>query len=67
MSALWAKTETYSFRAWQRLFIIGFSDIAERYLHSLGYEPFECDSEREEARGRCDELINRKNGLFYFL
>ncbi len=43
-----------------------FSDIATRYLESLGYEPFECDSE-EEARLRADELINdHKWPVFFF-
>ncbi len=36
-----------------------FSSISVRYLHSLGYEPFECDSE-DEARKRIDELVPQK-------
>jgi len=37
------------------LHLTKFSDIAERFLAQIGYEPFECDSE-QEARDRVDEL-----------
>jgi UDP-N-acetylglucosamine 4,6-dehydratase len=42
-----------------------FSDIAIRYLESLGFTPFECGSE-DEARGRSAELIARKRWPVYF-
>ena len=42
-----------------------FSDIAVRYLQSLGFEPFECASEGE-ARDRAAELIARKQWPVYF-
>lgn len=42
-----------------------FSDIAVRYLQSMGFEPFECASE-DEARGRSAELIARKQWPVYF-
>ena len=42
-----------------------FSDIAMRYLHSLGFEPFQCSTE-EEARGRALELIPKKIWPVYF-
>ena len=42
-----------------------FSDIAVRYLESLGFTPFECASE-DEARGRSAELIARKQWPVYF-
>ncbi|MFO0961576.1 MAG: UDP-N-acetylglucosamine 4,6-dehydratase [Phycisphaerales bacterium] len=42
-----------------------FSDIAVRYLQSLGYEPFECASE-EEARSRAGELIAQRKWPCYF-
>jgi UDP-N-acetylglucosamine 4,6-dehydratase len=42
-----------------------FSDIATRYLHALGYEPYECASE-EEARGRASELIAQRKWPVYF-
>ncbi|MBM4113964.1 MAG: UDP-N-acetylglucosamine 4,6-dehydratase [Phycisphaerae bacterium] len=42
-----------------------FSDIAVRYLQSLGYEPHPCESE-EEARSRASELIPRRRWPCYF-
>lgn len=42
-----------------------FSDIAVRYLESLGYSPVECDSE-DEARGRAEELIAARKWPVYF-
>ena len=36
-----------------------------RYLESLGYEPYECESE-DEARGRADELIAQSKWPVYF-
>lgn len=47
------------------LHLTRFSDIAVLYLKSLGFEPFECDSE-EEARARTHELIPRKRWPVYF-
>jgi FlaA1/EpsC-like NDP-sugar epimerase len=44
---------------------ITFSDIAERYLRQIGYEPFCCASE-EEARDRAAELIAKKQWPCYF-
>ena len=49
----------------EHLDLVRFSEIAMRYLLGLGYEPYECDSE-EEARGRSEELINRKRWPVYF-
>jgi Predicted nucleoside-diphosphate sugar epimerases len=45
----------------EELDLTRFSDIAVRFLESLGFEPYECASE-DEARDRADELIARKNG-----
>lgn len=42
-----------------------FSQIAERYLRSLGYEPVECASE-EEARARVSELKAQRKWPVYF-
>lgn len=42
-----------------------FSDIAVRYLDSLGYEAFECASE-DEARARAPELIAARKWPVYF-
>ena len=42
-----------------KLHLITFSEIATRYLNSMGYEPYECDTE-DEARDRCEELIKAK-------
>jgi FlaA1/EpsC-like NDP-sugar epimerase len=42
-----------------------FSDIAARYLSSLGFQPFECETE-DEARNRAAELIPKKQWPVYF-
>ncbi len=49
----------------EQLHLTTFSDIAERYLENLGYEPFHCSSE-EEARERSNELISSKRWPCYF-
>lgn len=49
----------------EQLDLTRFSDIAVRYLESLGFEPFECASE-DEARDRSAELIARKRWPVYF-
>ncbi|KPN17064.1 UDP-N-acetylglucosamine 4,6-dehydratase [Xanthomonas sp. Mitacek01] len=49
----------------EQLDLTRFSDIAVRYLESLGFEPVECGSE-EEARGRSAELIATKKWPVYF-
>ncbi len=45
--------------------LITFSSMAERYLQSLGYEPFLCDTE-DEARSRVDELSAKRQWPCYF-
>lgn len=35
----------------EKLHLITFSEIAEKYLHHLGYKPFLCNSEEEARRG----------------
>lgn len=40
------------------LHLISFEQIARRYLESIGYTPYECDSE-EEARARINDLPER--------
>lgn len=42
-----------------------FSDIAVRYLESLGFTPYECATE-DEARARSAELIAKKQWPVYF-
>lgn len=42
-----------------------FSDIAVRYLEVRGYTPHECESE-DEARGRAEELIAKRQWPVYF-
>ena len=42
-----------------------FSDIAVRHLRSLGFEPFECETE-DEARDQATELIPKKKWPVYF-
>lgn len=49
----------------EELDLTRFSDIAVRYLESLGFEPYECATE-DEARGRAAELIAAKRGPVYF-
>jgi FlaA1/EpsC-like NDP-sugar epimerase len=49
----------------EKLHLITFSEIACRYLENLGYEAYDCDSEKE-ARERCDELIIQKKWPCYF-
>jgi len=49
----------------EHLHLITFSDIAERYLRQMGYEPFRCAGE-EEARDRAAELIATKKWPCYF-
>jgi hypothetical protein len=45
--------------------LITFSEIAERYLESLSYEPVQCPTE-EESRRRVKELKARKKYPVYF-
>ena len=49
----------------EKLHLITFSEIATRYLEQLGFEPYECDTE-DEARTRCDDLIQSKKWPCYF-
>ncbi len=49
----------------EQLDLTRFSDIAVRYLESLGFAPYECESE-DEARGRSAELIASKRWPVYF-
>ena len=49
----------------EQLHLSTFADIASKYLHSLGYEPFLCDSE-DEARSKIDLLVKQKKWPCYF-
>jgi FlaA1/EpsC-like NDP-sugar epimerase len=49
----------------EQLHLTTFSDIAERYIISLGYEPYQCSTE-QEARDRSAELIESKCWPCYF-
>jgi FlaA1/EpsC-like NDP-sugar epimerase len=49
----------------EQLHLTTFSDIAERYIENLGYEPYHCSTE-QEARDRSDELIASKRWPCYF-
>jgi FlaA1/EpsC-like NDP-sugar epimerase len=49
----------------EQLHLTTFSDIAERYIDNLGYEPYHCSTE-QEARDRSDELIASKRWPCYF-
>jgi hypothetical protein len=45
--------------------LISFSEIAERYLENLGFEPVQCASE-DEARRKVGELKKQKKYPVYF-
>ena len=49
----------------EQLHLTTFSDIAERFIVNLGYEPYHCSTE-QEARDRSDELIAAKRWPCYF-
>ena len=49
----------------EQLHLTTFSDIAERYIKNLGYEPYHCTTE-QEARDRSSELIASKRWPCYF-
>ncbi|MEO7917190.1 MAG: UDP-N-acetylglucosamine 4,6-dehydratase, partial [Dokdonella sp.] len=49
----------------EQLDLTRFSDIAVRFLRSMGFEPHECASE-DEARDCASELITRKKWPVYF-
>jgi FlaA1/EpsC-like NDP-sugar epimerase len=49
----------------EQLHLTTFSEIAERYIKNLGYEPYHCSTE-QEARDRSDELISSKRWPCYF-
>jgi len=49
----------------EELDLITFSEIAEKYVSGMGYEPYLCSSE-EEARLKCNELISKKYWPCYF-
>jgi FlaA1/EpsC-like NDP-sugar epimerase len=49
----------------EELDLTTFSDIAERYLKMLGYEPYHCSTE-QEARVRSKELIASKRWPCFF-
>ena len=49
----------------EQLHLTTFSDIAERYIEDLGFEPYHCSTE-EEARDRSDQLIASKRWPCYF-
>ncbi len=49
----------------EQLHLTTFSEIAERYIKSLGYEPYQCSTE-QEARDRSAELIASKRWPCHF-
>jgi UDP-N-acetylglucosamine 4,6-dehydratase len=49
----------------ETLHLTRFSDIAQRYVESLGFEPYLCGTE-EEARSRAVELVLQKKWPCYF-
>jgi FlaA1/EpsC-like NDP-sugar epimerase len=66
MSGIFGKNRDIFFpKLDQGLHLTSFSDIAIRYLNSLGYEVFECESENE-ARKYSKDLIGQKKWPCYF-
>jgi FlaA1/EpsC-like NDP-sugar epimerase len=66
MSCLLGKNRDIFFpKLSEQLHLTTFSDIAERYIKNLGYEPYHCSTE-EEARDRSDALIASKRWPCYF-
>ncbi len=49
----------------EKLHLITFSEIAERYLRDRGYEPYECESE-DEARDLTIDLLAKNRWPCYF-
>jgi UDP-N-acetylglucosamine 4,6-dehydratase len=49
----------------EQLHLTTFSEIAERYIRNLGYEPYHCLTE-QEARDRSSELIASKRWPCFF-
>ncbi|MFT3800679.1 MAG: UDP-N-acetylglucosamine 4,6-dehydratase [Burkholderiaceae bacterium] len=49
----------------ESMHLITFAEIADRYLHSLGYEPVRCATE-DEARARVGELRARRQWPVYY-
>ncbi len=49
----------------EELHLVGFHEIAKRYIEDLGYNVFECKTE-DEARDRAEELIANKTWPCYF-
>jgi UDP-N-acetylglucosamine 4,6-dehydratase len=66
MSCLLGKNRDIFFpKLSEQLHLTTFSEIAERYITNLGYEPYHCSTE-QEARDRSDELIASKRWPCYF-
>jgi len=66
MSCLLGKNKDIFFpKLSEHLHLVTFSDIAIRYLESLGYEPYFCQSE-VEAREKIEVLTNQKKWPCYF-
>ena len=66
MSCLLGKNRDIFFpKLSEQLHLTTFSDIAERYIKNLGYEPYHCSTE-QEARDRSAELIASKRWPCYF-
>lgn len=49
----------------EKLHLITFSDIAERFLNDRGFEAYECESE-DEARSKASDLISKNKWPCYF-
>lgn len=49
----------------ETLHLVTFSEIAERYLRRLGYDPYPCATE-DEARARAEELISGRQWPCFF-
>ena len=66
MSCLFGKNRDIFFpKLSEQLHLTTFSEIAERYVKSLGFEPYHCSTE-QEARDISTELIESKRWPCYF-
>jgi FlaA1/EpsC-like NDP-sugar epimerase len=66
MSGLLGKNQEIFFpKLNEHLDLLSFSEIAERYINFMGYEPFSCNDE-QEARDMAPELIQKKQWPCYF-
>lgn len=66
MSAIYGENRDIFFpKLSENLHLITFAEIAERYLHQMGFNPYLCETE-DEARAKVDELAKQKKWACLF-